>query len=73
MTQIPVGPREKMEAWWGPGPRHPAFAERAPDGVLVADEGRAILHRFSDDRLIGQHGGLTPAEMTVPLLVAGGR
>ncbi|MCJ7725233.1 MAG: alkaline phosphatase family protein [Acidimicrobiia bacterium] len=63
--------RSDMESWWGPGPRHPAFDERAPDGVLVVDPGHAVLHRFSDDRLVGQHGGLTPEELDVPLLVAG--
>jgi len=62
-------PRDEMEDWWGPGPRHQSFEERAPDGVLVADPGHAILHKYSDDRLVGQHGGLTPEELRVPLLV----
>ena len=62
-------PRAEMEHWWGPGPRHPAFEERAPDGVLAADDGYSVLHRFSDDRLIGQHGGLSDAERLVPLLL----
>lgn len=65
-------PRSEMEGWWGPGPLHPRFEERAPDGALLADPGFALLHRFSDDRLIGQHGGLEAEEMRVPLLVAGG-
>jgi hypothetical protein len=63
-------PRPKMEEWWGPPPRHPAFEDRAPDGVLVADDGYSLLHRHADDRLIGQHGGLTSAEVYIPLLVA---
>jgi len=66
-------PRDEMEHWWGPGPRHPEFEARAPDGVLVVDPGHAVLHRFSDDRLVGQHGGLTPEELEVPLLVADSR
>jgi hypothetical protein len=65
-------PLAEMEGWWGPGKPHSHFAERAPDGALLADPGYALLHRFSDDRLIGQHGGLTPEELRVPLLVAGG-
>ncbi len=66
-------PRAEMEGWWGPGPRHPEFEQRAPEGVLVADPGHAVLHRFSDDRLIGQHGGLTPEELEVPMLIAASR
>jgi hypothetical protein len=65
-------PREEMAGWWGPGKPHRDFAGRAPDGALMADPGYAVLHRFSDDRLIGQHGGLTEAELRIPLLVAGG-
>lgn len=64
-------PRADMEHWWGPGTRHPAFADRAPDGVLVAHDGHALLHRYADDRLIGQHGAVTEQELRVPLLVAG--
>jgi hypothetical protein len=64
-------PRAEMQAWWGPGEPHPAFEDRAPDGVLLVDPGHAVLHKHSDDRLVGQHGGLTPEELDVPLLVAG--
>ncbi len=62
-------PRDEVAHWWGPEPRHPAFAARVPDGVLVSDDGRLLLHRWSDDRLVGNHGGLTDAERRVPLLV----
>jgi hypothetical protein len=65
-------PLKDMRGWWGPGKPHRAFAGRAPDGALFADPGCALLHRFSDDRLIGQHGGLTEEELRIPLLVAGG-
>jgi len=68
-TWIPV---EQMIEWWGPGPRHEAFADRMPDGVLLADEDAVLLHSHSDKRLIGQHGGLLDAERQVPLLIAGG-
>lgn len=66
-TWIPI---EEMMGWWGPGPRHPSFDERAPDGVLVADDGILLLHRHSDDRMVGNHGGLTDAERLIPLLIA---
>lgn len=62
-------PRSEMEHWWGPYPRHPAFAERAPDGILLADDDIALLHRHGDTRLIGNHGGLTEAERLIPLLI----
>lgn len=62
-------PAAGLEDWWGPGPRHPSFAGRAPDGVLVADDDALILHSHSDKRLVGHHGGLTDAERQVPLLI----
>jgi hypothetical protein len=65
-------PLEEMRSWWGPGPHHPAFGERAPDGVLVADDDILLLHRHSDDRMTGAHGGLTDAERLIPLMVASG-
>jgi hypothetical protein len=73
-TSLPATwvPFEEMAGWWGPGKPHRSFAGRAPDGALFADPGCAVLHRFSDDRLIGQHGGLTEEELRIPLLVAGG-
>ena len=63
--------RAELSSWWGPGPAHPAVATRAPDGVLVADDGWMLLHRHSDDRMLGHHGGLTTAERRIPLLVPG--
>ena len=45
-TWVPIA---DARDWWGPGPRHPAFEERSPDGVLVADDDVLLLHRFSDD------------------------
>jgi hypothetical protein len=37
--------------------------------VLIADDDTLLLHRHSDDRMIGNHGALTDAERLVPLLV----
>ena len=65
-------PAEEMLDWWGPPPRHETFSDRVPDGILLADEDAVLLHSRSDKRLIGQHGGLTPEEREIPLLVAGG-
>jgi len=60
---------EQMDGWWGPGPRHNQFDARSPDGVLVADDDTLLLHRHSDDRMVGNHGALTDPERLVPLLV----
>lgn len=65
-------PREQMAHWWGPGERHPGFTGRAPDGVLIPPPGTVVFHRHADERLVGHHGGLTPEEVRIPLLVAGG-
>ncbi len=62
-------PGDEMETWWGPPPHHPAFAERRPDGVLVVDDDHVLLHKHSDERMTGHHGGLTAAERRIPLLV----
>ncbi len=62
-------PVDEMRHWWGPGPLHEAFEERAPDGVLVADDDALLLHRHSDDRMIGNHGALTDAERLLPVLI----
>lgn len=54
---------------WGPGPEHPEFSSRRPDWVLFAPDGRLILPKGFDKRLVGYHGGLTPAEVEIPMIV----
>ena len=63
--------RSGMDGWWGPPPYHPDFEQRRPDGALVANEGVALLYPGSDGIMVGQHGGLTEAELRIPILVAG--
>ena len=65
-------PYADLEGMWGPGPLHEAFEERRPDGIIFADDGYAIFHSRSNDRLVGHHGGLTPEERLVPVLVRSG-
>jgi hypothetical protein len=55
---------------WGPPPHHPEFPARAPDALLFADDGTAFAYPGNDIPLIGYHGGLTPAELEIPLLIA---
>jgi hypothetical protein len=55
---------------WGPQPYSPAFIERLPDGLLIADDGYALVPYGTTDAMIGHHGGITERELRVPLLVA---
>lgn len=63
-------PTEEVADLWGPPPYHPRFEERKPDGLLVADGGYALVPHGTVDTMVGHHGGLTEAELRVPLLVA---
>ncbi|MEN8237698.1 MAG: alkaline phosphatase family protein [Actinomycetota bacterium] len=62
-------PYADLEGMWGPGPVHETFDERRPDGIIFADDGYAIFHSKSNDRLVGHHGGLTPEERRIPVLL----
>jgi len=54
---------------WGPGPHHPRFEERAPDCLFFADDGFAFRFEGDDQPMVGHHGGLSDAEVEIPLLV----
>lgn len=54
---------------WGPEPHHPDLADRLPDGLLVADDHVAFHYPGNDTPLVGYHGGVTEAELRIPLLV----
>ncbi|MCB2224355.1 MAG: alkaline phosphatase family protein [Actinobacteria bacterium] len=60
--------REDAGPLWGPGPHHPEFEQRAPDALLFADDGHAFLFEGDDQPMVGHHGGLTDAEVEIPLL-----
>lgn len=61
------------QGWLGPGSPHPALRDRLGDYVLLP-RGRAILRDWlmgeEHYRHVGMHGGLSAAEMIVPLVVA---
>jgi hypothetical protein len=61
------------DGWLGPGTPHPALKNRIGDYVLLP-RGNAILRDWlmGEERYVhvGVHGGLSAAEMTVPLVVA---
>ena len=61
--------------WFGPPPHHPLLGERAGDFVLLMKDNWGLLHMVNNDEkrppLLGNHGGLSAAEMQVPLIVCG--
>ncbi|MDH3260256.1 MAG: alkaline phosphatase family protein [Acidimicrobiia bacterium] len=71
-SELPVSwvSRSDMDGWWGPPPYHPEFEHRRPDGALVANNGFALLYPGNEGLMVGQHGGLTEAELRIPILVA---
>lgn len=67
-------PREQLfaEGWFGPGPLHPRLASRVGDYVLVMQEDWTLRDLMPGERehpMVGFHGGVSAAEMTVPLVL----
>lgn len=62
-----------QQGWLGPGAAHPGLRDRLGDFVLVP-RGRAILRDWLQGEArythVGVHGGLSAAEMIVPLVVS---
>lgn len=56
--------------WWGPGPVHPEFGERTPDGIVFLPPRMALFTDHGNPKLIGNHGGLERPEVEIPLLSA---
>jgi hypothetical protein len=53
---------------FGPGKHHPRLADRLGDLIVVARDQAYLWWADKENPLIGQHGGLSPDEMIVPLL-----
>ena len=60
---------QQLREWLGGGTPHPALVE-FPTAALLAPPGTVILPRHIGDHEIGHHGGITPQELLIPLLVA---
>jgi hypothetical protein len=59
--------------WYGPGPHHHELASRTGDLLVLPKEHCAIKDWLPTERpysTVGVHGGTTPDEMQVPLVVA---
>lgn len=62
-------PLDDHPLWWGPGPMHRAFGERAPSGIVFLPPATVALTPRSNRHLIGYHGGADRREIEIPLLV----
>lgn len=61
--------RSEFEPWFGADPDpHPELDTRLPDVIALAAEDTLLLPRAFDRRLVGYHGGLSRAEVEIPLL-----
>lgn len=59
-----------LPQWLGRGKPHPELESRMPDALLLAPDGAGIFPKGMDNRKTGHHGGVTPAEVRIPLLVS---
>ena len=60
---------DQLRQWLGGGPPHPALRE-LPHAAVLAPPGTVILPYYLHGHPVGHHGGITPEELLVPLLVA---
>ena len=61
-------PAEALDDYLG-GTIAPPYRDRMPDGVVLMPDGVASFTPYMNHRLTGHHGGLSPAEVEIPLLV----
>ncbi|MYJ15994.1 MAG: alkaline phosphatase family protein [Acidimicrobiia bacterium] len=60
---------EALRTLLGRGRPHPDLEARMPDALLLARDGTGIFPRGMDAKKTGHHGGLTPVEAQIPMLV----
>lgn len=62
--------RDEFTAWLGTDPDpHPELDVRLPQAVALAQPDTLLLPPGFDRRLVGYHGGLSRAEVEIPLLI----
>ena len=60
---------ERLREWLGVGEPHPELAD-FPTVALLAPPDTVILPDGMGAHQVGHHGGITPQELLIPLLVA---
>ena len=60
---------DRLREWLGGGDPHPVL-EEFPTGGLLARPGTVILPQHIYPHEIGHHGGITPQELLIPLIIA---
>ena len=60
---------DQLRRWLGGGPPHPALTE-LPTAALLAPPETVIFPQHLPSPYVGHHGGITPQELLIPLLVA---
>jgi hypothetical protein len=69
-TEADLVPASQFMPWLGEDPDpHPQLAQRLPDLVALAADDTLLLPPGFDRRLVGYHGGLSRAEVEIPLLI----
>jgi hypothetical protein len=69
-TEANLIPASEFIPWLGEDPDpHPQLAQRLPDLVALAADDTLLLPPGFDRRLVGYHGGLSRAEVEIPLLI----
>ena len=59
----------QLRQWLGTGEPHPELAD-FPTAALLAPPGMVLLPNGIGAHIVGHHGGITPQELLIPLLIA---
>ena len=69
-AEVRGGEQMVAEGWFGHGPAHPDMVARAGDRVLLMSEPYVIADQRAGKHVhVGEHGGVSSAEMHVPLVL----
>jgi hypothetical protein len=54
---------------FGKGPLNPQLESRLGDYIAIPDKGAYLWWKQGGNPLLGRHGGLSPEEMLIPLMI----